>query len=84
MFSTTFLKTKGIKQKTSQEDYTRDFTDSNFNYFNKHGEGCFVSFFLYMHSFVKFSPQQYNKDKEPLPRSYIETLYLKLVKTHDS
>ncbi|XP_019858046.1 PREDICTED: uncharacterized protein LOC105314460 [Amphimedon queenslandica] len=59
------------------------FCNGHFEYYNKFGEGCFVSFPIYMYSFVKFSQKKYNSSGECLNScTFTETLYIKLVKRH--
>ena len=65
-----------------REDFVAEwFKDNSFEHYNKHGEGCFVSFPIYMHSHVKFSRGSYDKDLRPLEDNFTETLFVKLVKT---
>lgn len=58
------------------------FTDSHFSYYTKDGNGCFVSFPIYMYSHVKFSQQCFDSDGKKLPRSFTETLFVKLLKSY--
>ncbi|XP_019860861.1 PREDICTED: uncharacterized protein LOC109589178 [Amphimedon queenslandica] len=57
------------------------FSDDNFSYFNKEGEGCFVLFPIYMYSFVQFSHPHYDSAKNLCKRNFTETLRIKLVKS---
>ena len=56
------------------------FNDEHFQYFNKYGEGCFVSFPMYMRSFVKFSPLTYKNDGTLHCRTFTELLSVTIVK----
>lgn len=82
-------KGKKVKNKPGRL-YERDdfsslyFNDDNFTYYNKHDEGCFVCFPIYMHSYVKFSLQSYDHQKKPRPRNFTETIFVKLIKTRES
>lgn len=58
------------------------FNDSHFEYYNKDREGCFISFPIYMNSFVKFSTQSYSENGCPLPHGFTETLSIKVKKTY--
>lgn len=59
------------------------FTNNHFCFYNKLGEGCFVMFPMYMHSYVKFSPHSYDSaGKKNDVRSFTETLFIKIVKSH--
>lgn len=53
-----------------------------FSYYTKDGNGCFVSFPIYMYSHVKFSQQCFDSDGKKLPRSFTETLFVKLLKSY--
>lgn len=59
------------------------FNDSDFQYFNKEREGCFVVFPIYLYSFVKYMPLRYDDGGTCRPRPFIEKLNFKLVKTRE-
>ena len=59
------------------------FTEETFSSYNKFGEGCFVYFPVYMHSFIKFSSPSYDNHNNLCPRNFTETLVLKIRKTRD-
>ena len=56
------------------------FTTDTFTLYNKHHEGFSVKFPIYMYSFVSFSVQFFDSTHNPLPRTYTETLFVKVVK----
>lgn len=56
------------------------FCDSTFAVYNKHKEGVAVVFPVYMYSHVKFSKHHYDSSGQPLPRSFTETLFIKITK----
>ena len=66
-----------------RSDFTDEFfNDGHFQIYNKHNEGCSISFPIYMYSFVKFSSKHYSKEGHVLPRGFTETLMVKVVKIY--
>ena len=78
-----------VRRKPGRLYYRQDFPSTYFNdhcfsFYNNHGEGCFVTFPVYMYSYVKYSQLHYAYDGTPLPRAFMEILFVKLVKTRDN
>ena len=58
------------------------FNELHFSCYNKDGDGCFVTFPIYMYSHIKFCHQSFDSDGRKLNRSFTETLSLKLIKSY--
>ena len=59
------------------------FSDDFFTCYNKHHEGCTVTFPIYLHSYVRFSDQVYSESNQTL-RIFTELLTVRLVKSYVS
>lgn len=58
------------------------FNELHFSCYNKDGDGCFVTFPIYIYSHIKFCHQSFDSDGRKLNRSFTETLSLKLIKSY--
>ena len=56
------------------------FSDDHFTLYNKFGEGHSTVFPIYMYSHIRFSAQCYDSERNPIPRDFTETLFIKIVK----